>query len=140
MTCARAHKLNFFRSNSVCPDSVMKTWLQKVLNFYNLSCFTREGRLISKVKMQNHFLIIFCGIWFALPGYYWQGLKKISYVTYWMASAFSVSNTNEYSSLCYWPLKLIPCIFFSLPERCKLLIFLATFSNRLKRRKNFCGL
>ena len=88
MTCARAHKLNFCRPNSVCPDSIMKTWLQKVLNFYNLICFAREGTLISKVKMQNHFVIIFCGIWFALSGYYWQDLEKTSYMIHWMSSAF----------------------------------------------------
>ena len=140
MTCARAHKLNFFRSNSICPDSVMKRCWQEMLNFYNLSCFTRESRLFSKVKMQNHFIIIFCGIWFALSGYYWQDLKKTSYVIHWMSLALWASNTNKYSLLCYWLLKLTPWVFVSLPERCKLLIFLATFSNRLKRRRNFCGL
>ena len=89
--------------------------------------------------MQSHFVIIFCGIWFALSGYYRQDLKKTSYVIHWMSSSFSASNTNEYSSLCYWPLKFTPCVFVWLSERRKLQIFLLTFSHRPKKGRNFRG-
>ena len=84
-----------------------------MLIFYNHSCFAGESRLISKVKMQSHFVIIFGGIWFALSGYY--------------------------SSLCHWPLKFIPYVFAWLSERRKLQIFLSTFSHRLKKGRNFRG-
>ena len=110
-----------------------------MLIFCNHRCFAREGRLISKVKMQNHFVTIFCGIWLALSGYHRQDLRKTSYVIHWMSSPFSAWNTNEYSSLCYWPLELTPCVFVWLLERRKLQTFLSTFSNRLKKWRNFHG-
>ena len=110
-----------------------------MLIFYNHSCFAGESRLISKVKMQSHFVIIFCGIWFALSGYYRQDLKKTSYMIHWMSLSFSASNTNEHSSLCHWPLKFTPCVFAWLSERRKLQIFLSKFSHRLKKGRNFRG-
>ena len=64
-------------------------------------CFVREGVLFWTVKTQGYFVIIFCGIWFALAGYYRQDLKKTLHVIHWMSSSFSASSSNEYSSLCY---------------------------------------
>ena len=112
---------------------------QKLQIFYNHSCFAREGRLISKVKLQSHFVIIFCAIWFAQSRYYRQDLKETSYVINWLSSSFSASNSNEYSLLWYWPLKLTPCVFVWLPERRNLQIFLPTFSKRLKKGRHFRG-
>ena len=112
---------------------------QKLQIFYNHSCFAREGRLISKVKIQSHFVIIFCAIWFAQSRYYRQDLKETSYVINWLSSSFSASSSNEYSLLWYWPLKLTPCVFVWLPERRNLQIFLPTFSKRLKKGRHFRG-
>ena len=123
------------------PD--LKRWWLKMLIFYNHRCFVREGRLISKIKIQNHFVTKFCGIWFALSGCHRQDLKKTLYVIHCMPSPFSASNTNEYSLLCYWPLKRTLCVFVWLPECQKLQIFLLKFLNRLNKEetfldKNFC--